>query len=416
MRKKIVSTFLCSLMLFNTIPVMANSEVSTESTEFFQNSGSTTATSTATIPKTDSISNSASKNKLKVSNSKKSDSKKKSKVNKKKSSKDKKEEKSYTTSNGFTVIKTPEKKVVVQTKKSTKKIKKLSEEKISINQKIKKENNKIKQLSFRINKIKEFYTNWKWKSMIGIDSDNVLTNIEADQLVKDLQNDIQNPILSNTVKGYHFGIQEQKNLLAVADDSLLSVDLNPLLLQLQTSYQKQLETEQYKLKQYKLKKQTIVHSITLIENQKAVVFDPMDLLIKSNLTKDMAQKVLKGTALEECSDYFIECEQKYEVNAVAIMAIAIHESGWGTSRRAIEDNNLTGYGVFSDSAKGINANTKEENLLMTAKLLKEKYLTKGGAYYHDGKSLMKINESYCTSSDWAINVTKYAYTLMEQLK
>ena len=152
----------------------------------------------------------------------------------------------------------------------------------------------------------------------------------------------------------------------------------------------------------------------LIENKKSIVFDPMNLLKKSNLTKDKAKKILKGTALEDCSDYFIECEEKYGINAIGIMAIAVHESAWGTSRRAQEDHNLTGYGVYSDSAKGINAPSKEDNLLMTAKLLKESYLTKLGSHYK-GTSLMAVNESYCTSGDWAINVTTHAYTLMDRL-
>ncbi|MBD9250505.1 MAG: hypothetical protein EGS01_07675, partial [Cronobacter sakazakii] len=34
---------------------------------------------------------------------------------------------------------------------------------------------------------------------------------------------------------------------------------------------------------------------------------------------------------------------------VRVTAIAVHESAWGTSRRAQEDHNLTGYGVYSDS-------------------------------------------------------------------
>lgn len=54
----------------------------------------------------------------------------------------------------------------------------------------------------------------------------------------------------------------------------------------------------------------------------------MNLLKKSNLTKDKAKKILKGTALEDCSDYFIECEEKYGVNAIGVMAIAVHESAW----------------------------------------------------------------------------------------
>jgi beta-N-acetylglucosaminidase len=125
--------------------------------------------------------------------------------------------------------------------------------------------------------------------------------------------------------------------------------------------------------------------------------------------------MLKGTELEDLAPAFYKCEQKYGVNAVAIMSIAIHESAWGTSRRAREDNNLTGYGVTSDSAKGINAPTKEENLLMTAKLLKEKYLIPGSAYYHKEPSLAGVNYHYCVGDEWAAAVTNYGYELMNRL-
>lgn len=197
-------------------------------------------------------------------------------------------------------------------------------------------------------------------------------------------------------------------------DSQDSIDLQPIIEKKKESYQSSIQSIDQKIRDLKTSIQVADHSMKLIENKKSIVFDPMNLLKKSNLTKDKAKKILKGTALEDCSDYFIECEEKYGVNAIGVMAIAVHESAWGTSRRAHEDHNLTGYGVYSDSAKGINAPSKEENLLMTAKLLKESYLTRSGSHYK-GTSLMAVNESYCTSGDWAINVTTHAYTLMDRL-
>ncbi len=77
----------------------------------------------------------------------------------------------------------------------------------------------------------------------------------------------------------------------------------------------------------------------------------------------------------------------------------------GTSRRAREDNNLTGYGVTSDHAKGIIKSTKEAGLLATAETLHEKYLTPGGSYYV-GTSAAAVNKHYCVGGEWACSSCK----------
>ena len=79
-----------------------------------------------------------------------------------------------------------------------------------------------------------------------------------------------------------------------------------------------------------------------------------------------------------------------------------------------EDNNLTGYGVTSDHAKGINKSTKEAGLLATAETLHEKYLTSGGSYYV-GTSAAAVNKHYCVGGEWAAAVVKNAYLLMNRL-
>lgn len=274
-----------------------------------------------------------------------------------------------------------------------------------------------KEYQEKLQMIQDFYTQWNYGSYIGIQasSDQSLDNLNdsADQTIKRLADNLNDTELMQASMNYHFGLQDQKNILIMMD-SQDSINLQPIIEKKKASYQSSIQSIDQEIKKLKTSIQVADHSMKLIENEKSIVFDPMNLLKKSNLTKDKAKKILKGTALEDCSDYFIECEEKYGVNAIGIMAIAVHESAWGTSRRAQEDHNLTGYGVYSDSAKGINAPSKEENLLMTAKLLKESYLTKSGSHYK-GTSLMAVNESYCTSGDWAINVTTHAYTLMDRL-
>ena len=150
------------------------------------------------------------------------------------------------------------------------------------------------------------------------------------------------------------------------------------------------------------------------EEKKTRFFDPKNVNSISNITVDDAKKMLSGTQLYPEAEAFVKAERIHHVNAVFLMGIAAHESAWGTSRRAREDNNLTGYGVYSDSAKGINKPSKEEGLLATAETLHERYLTPGGSYY-EGTSVADVNKHYCVGNEWAGAVVGYAYQLMNKL-
>ncbi|MFR7391797.1 MAG: glucosaminidase domain-containing protein [Anaerostipes hadrus] len=77
--------------------------------------------------------------------------------------------------------------------------------------------------------------------------------------------------------------------------------------------------------------------------------------------------MLEGTALYADAKAYVKAEEKYHVNAVFLMGIAAHESAWGTSRRAREDNNLTGYGVTSDMPKELIRQPKKKDFLATAR-------------------------------------------------
>ena len=144
------------------------------------------------------------------------------------------------------------------------------------------------------------------------------------------------------------------------------------------------------------------------------IYNPKNLTQVSHFTKDEMKKVLSGTELSDCAPYFVECEKNYGINALFIAGIAIHESGWGTSRRAREDNNLTGYGVTSDVAHGINGKSRRNNLLRTARCLKNSYLTEGAKFY-EGTSVSAVNVRYCVGNEWAPAVTNYGYELMDRL-
>ena len=407
MRRKLVSSLLCMMMMCTVCtPAYADETVTADTsvTTEVEATESTTAAATTTT---------AQKKVQKVD--KKANTKKPKKE--KNNSKKKKAPKNSNKKDSSFVQESPKKKITFVVKKTQGQLEKLAKEKRAATGQMKEKKSEKKEYQEKLQMIQDFYTQWNYGSYIGIQasSDQSLDNLNdpADQTIKRLADNLNDTELMQASMNYHFGLQDQKNILIMMD-SQDSIDLQPIIEKKKASYQSSIQSIDQEIKKLKTSIQVADHSMKLIENEKSIVFDPMNLLKKSNLTKDKAKKILKGTALEDCSDYFIECEEKYGVNAIGIMAIAVHESAWGTSRRAQEDHNLTGYGVYSDSAKGINAPSKEENLLMTAKLLKESYLTKSGSHYK-GTSLMAVNESYCTSGDWAINVTTHAYTLMDRL-
>lgn len=402
MRRKLVSSLLCMMMMCTVCtPAYADEAVTADTSVTTE--VATTESTTATVTTT-----AAQKKVQKID-------KKAKKTNTKK--KKKKASKNSNKKDSSFVQEAPKKKITFVVKKTQGQLEKLVKEKRAAADQIKEKKSEKKEYQEKLQKIQNFYTQWNYGSYIGIQtsSDQSLDNLNdpADQTIKQLADNLNDTGLIQASMNYHFGLQDQKNILIMMD-SQDSIDLQPIIEKKKESYQSSIQSIDQKIRDLKTSIQVADHSMKLIENKKSIVFDPMNLLKKSNLTKDKAKKILKGTALEDCSDYFIECEEKYGVNAIGVMAIAVHESAWGTSRRAQEDHNLTGYGVYSDSAKGINAPSKEENLLMTAKLLKESYLTRSGSHYK-GTSLMAVNESYCTSGDWAINVTTHAYTLMNRL-
>lgn len=225
----------------------------------------------------------------------------------------------------------------------------------------------------------------------------------------DLASVFSDPDLYRIANEYVFGFQENdfSDILNLKEETLF--DLNSYLKQYQIASFSEIEKE---VKNIDQKISTYKKQIKKEKEER--FFDPNNVSSVSNITVDDAKKMLGGTALYQEAESFVKAERLYDVNAVFLMGIAAHESAWGTSRRAREDNNLTGYGVYSDSSKGINKQTKEEGLLATAETLHERYLTKGGNYY-EGTSITDVNKHYCVGDEWASAVANYAYQLMKKI-
>ena len=152
-----------------------------------------------------------------------------------------------------------------------------------------------------------------------------------------------------------------------------------------------------------------------IRKHNPVIFNPYDLTVRSGVTKSQMRKMLEGSELVTLAPVFVKAEHKYGVNAVGLASIAALESARGTSRRARQDHNFTGFGVDSDDAQGINAASDQANIMRTAKWLAKSYLTQDGIYY-DGTGLMEINHHYSASFTWAWKVEHCVKQMFENLQ
>ena len=151
----------------------------------------------------------------------------------------------------------------------------------------------------------------------------------------------------------------------------------------------------------------------------SVTFDKNDVSKSSNLTGEEMYELLKDTGLSDVAYTYVQAENEYGVNAFFLAALSALESGWGNSRRATQDNNLTGYSIKS-SSDYYAFSSRSESLLATAQLLGYNYLKEDGKYY-TGKSVSDIHQKYCPPKDsackgWDDKVSRLAQDLYLQYR
>lgn len=132
--------------------------------------------------------------------------------------------------------------------------------------------------------------------------------------------------------------------------------------------------------------------------ERNVTYSRNNMKVVSDITKDELEKVFltyKGAStMSHLAQAFVDAEKEYGVNALAMAGIVALESGFATSRRAVEDNNLTGYEVYSDDSEGRLFSSQYESIMQTARHLSKNYLKEDGLYYN-GLSVDAVQISYC---------------------
>ncbi len=143
-------------------------------------------------------------------------------------------------------------------------------------------------------------------------------------------------------------------------------------------------------------------------------FDAQNVLRVSGVSSEKINEKLKGTALEGMGDDFVNAERKYGVNAWFLTGLAIHESGYGTSRIAQDKNNLFGFKAYDSNpyASATQFNTMGDSVDKVAQYLSENYTNPSGKYYN-GESVDAIGKRYATDPNWANAVKARIEQLMK---
>ena len=145
-------------------------------------------------------------------------------------------------------------------------------------------------------------------------------------------------------------------------------------------------------------------------------------------TKALTDDKDKNKIFEKNAKYFYYIEKQYNINGMFVAAVGIHESAWGTSRIALNKNNLFGYGAY-DSNPYNGAYTFDdyaEAIDLVSRVFVKFYLNPKGTViydgqpangkYYSGNTLSAVNKRYATDKNWANGVYTHMQYLYNKLK
>lgn len=127
------------------------------------------------------------------------------------------------------------------------------------------------------------------------------------------------------------------------------------------------------------------------------------------------------------AEYFYYIEKQYNINGIFVAAVGIHESAWGTSKIALQKNNLFGYGAYDSNPYNgaYNFNNYSESIDLLARVFVKYYLNPAGTniyggekavgIYYNGETLTGVNKRYATDKNWANVVYSHMKYLYEKL-
>ncbi|WP_221567006.1 S-layer homology domain-containing protein [Alkalihalobacillus sp. TS-13] len=149
--------------------------------------------------------------------------------------------------------------------------------------------------------------------------------------------------------------------------------------------------------------------------------EQLDSFIK-DAYPDIYKSKYPTSPLEGTGEIFKMVEKKYGVNALYFLSHAIHESAWGTSKIAVDKNNLFGLGAI-DSNPYENAYTfdsLEEGIeeAATEHIIRKYFKDTDFRYYGAflGNKTMGMNVKYASDPYWGQKIAAYMYRADQYLK
>jgi hypothetical protein len=142
------------------------------------------------------------------------------------------------------------------------------------------------------------------------------------------------------------------------------------------------------------------------------------VLRPSFMSASQIEAFLKNTGLAGYGKAFLEAEKQSGIGADYLVAIACHESGYGTNYWWKYWNNPFSWGVTdsgpNSEAYKIRQMSKEEAIIYISKQIKNLYLTPGAPYY-SGETLAAINKYYASDPNWASSIITIHSSLVKNL-
>lgn len=142
---------------------------------------------------------------------------------------------------------------------------------------------------------------------------------------------------------------------------------------------------------------TLLCSVMLLCNAAYGFSQNYDVRTKSDITAAQLDARLENR-LKGCGQYFIDAQEEYGINAEFLAAIAIHESGNGSSVAARRKNNF--FGLMGRKGQ-LSFKTPQECIDYAARTLTKP----DGYYFGRGRyTIRSIGKRYATNKSWSKRV------------
>jgi beta-N-acetylglucosaminidase len=180
-----------------------------------------------------------------------------------------------------------------------------------------------------------------------------------------------------------------------------------LLLNITPMFQMKVESVSFK---------EIVGSPQIIDYSEKLYFNyEMNLLTPSYIKEETLAKAFQNTKMQGLEKYFIQAEKETGINALYLAGLAVHESGWNTSKFAEKRNNLFGWQAYdNDLDKTKYFNSKGECILFVASKIKTLYLSENGMF-HSGYTMESISSRYASDKEHSKKVYKNIEKILDKI-